>query len=157
MTAPVGFGLTPRGVGPYGYGTPATAPVPGGGVLRDEKTGATLTGRRIDPRTRQYVFDEYGRILGMPTVPQLMHLALHTEKGSSVLADLGHELRDIETIGADYEHRVETTLAEALSDLVQRGLIRIDKVTTTRFGATGLYTVLSWTDLTTSQEHDTEI
>ena len=94
-----GFGSQPYGRSPYGIGTPALATPTGGSVLRDETTGISQGSRRLNPSTRDYDIDEYGRALGANNVRAMVELALSTDLGSSAMVELGHLLRTIDRIG----------------------------------------------------------
>jgi phage baseplate assembly protein W len=153
-----GFGTVPLGVGPYGVGTPATATdTSAGKIYRDEKTGDSLGSRKIDTRTRQYVFDSYGRIVGMPDVAQLVQIALSTTKGSSVIAGLGHELSSIEDFTTSHAEQVRSTIERALGDLIKRKLVRLNSVDVQRFNQSGAVITVKWTDLTTQREEESTV
>lgn len=145
-----GFGSDTIGVGPYGLGTPTSATdTSAGKIYRDEKTGSSLGSRKINPITRQYEFDSYGRIVGMPDVQQMVQIALSTEARSSVIAELGHELNLIESFTPNHEQTVRSTIERALSDLIKRKLVRLDSVKVERFNTSGAIITVNWTDLTT--------
>lgn len=155
--ATLGFGLAPCGVAPYGFGTPATAPEPGGKLFRDTNTGESRTGRYINARTKDYEYDSYGRATGMSTAQQIVQIALMTDKGSSAVADLGHELASLEDITSDFDRRIDTTIRAALQDAVNRKLIRLDSVTSERMGTNGAFIRVRWTDLSTGVQQSTVI
>lgn len=67
---PIGFGLQPAGSSPAGLGAPAVAPVHDRGLLLDPITRQPLSGRFLDPNTRQYVTAVDGRIVGMTRAQQ---------------------------------------------------------------------------------------
>ncbi len=152
-----GFGAAPFGVAPYGVGTPATAPEPGGKIHRDEATGAQFGSRKLNKYTKQYEFDDYGRVLGMADVQQMVQIAVSTELGSSAVRNLGHELRTVLDITDNFQRRVQTILESALADLVKRKLVEIITVDVRRVNTSGLYALLRWRDLTTNNEHETTI
>lgn len=154
---PVGIGLCPVGSSPYGFGTPDAAPIPGGKPLRDTLTGAQLSSRKIDPRTKDYTFDAFGRIVGMTQAQQLVQLALSTDKGSSAIRNLGHELRTLTVISANFTRRVEELITQALAAIVQRGLIEIVQITVERVGKTGAFTRVRWRDTSTKSEHENRV
>lgn len=158
MSTPMlGAGFAPAGTSPAGIGAPSTASAPAGSVFRDPYTGAIRTGRRIDPRTRQYVFDSNGRIEGIDTVPQLVQMAMSTEKGSSAMVSLGHELKKVTEITDNFDRRIRDTIDGALDALVKQVMVRIDSVDVERIGTSGAYIHVRWTDRTTGQEHLTSL
>jgi hypothetical protein len=152
-----GFGSQPLGSTPYGLGTPASAPIPGGAVLRNPATNASTGSRRIDPKTGDYVLDDSGRILGMSDTQQLVFMAVLTVRGSSAMATLGHRLDDIETMGSSFEREVEATYQEALADLVARRLIEIVAIDVRRLHPGAAYIKVRWRDVESAEEHDLEI
>jgi hypothetical protein len=117
-----GFGSAPYGTGPYGIGTPFAVPSSAGRVLEDE-TGRQLSGRRINPLTRQYDYASNGRAIGQTTVYQMVQLACRTDESSSAAIDLGHRLRSIRDVGDNFERQVEAVYRHALAQLVADGLI----------------------------------
>lgn len=144
-----------------GVGTSAGATAHGGTFLRDERTGASLGARRIDPSTRDFEIDSNGRLFGVRDVKQLVHIAVHTEHDSSAVKGFGHRLREIDRITPNFERRVLTVLTDALAPLIRTGLIEVlgfDDFRTGN-GRNGLmrgatYGRLRWRDLTTRREHE---
>ncbi len=107
----------------------------GGGVfLRDAATGESHSARYIDPVTRDYVMDEYGRLLGMSYVRQCVQLAVHTERGSAAVQSMGHRLRSLQRITSGFENVVFNVLTEAVAPLVRQGLIAVVGFTAYRVG-----------------------
>ena len=152
-----GFGNQPFGSSPYGIGTPAVYPGLGGAILRDAKTGASLGSRRIDPRTRDYVVDSNGRILGMSKTQQLVYLAVSTTKGSAAMRSLGHELAKIDRISGNFFRRLSTTLHAAVQDLVNSGLIVVLGVRAQLVRPGVVYVALKWRDVSAKTEHSTSV
>jgi len=150
-----GIGVGPAGMFPAGMGEPDLAPVPGGGVFLDAQ-GVQQTGRAIDLHTGRYTYDAYGNCVGTSTMRQLVQIAVTTVLNSSAVTGLGHRLRDLKDIGANYEKDLDVIVREALADLVARNLITVLDVTAVRFGATGVRTGVyghaRFRDLTTGLE-----
>src|SRR3990167_8722863 len=155
-----GAGLQGAGLTSAGYGTPATATGPTGALLRDTRTGESLSARKIDPNTRDYVLDEHGRILGVDYVRHVVQMSVHTDRGSAAVQEMGQMLRTIDRITPNVEQRILLTLTDALRPLINQGLIEV--VGFSGFvagdGSNGLprgavYRRLLWRDLTTGQEH----
>jgi len=156
-----GAGTQPAGTTSAGYGEPSTATEVGGAFLRDTKTGKSLGARKVDPHTRNYVMDANGRILGVNSVRAAVQLSLHTERGSAVVQDMGHRLREIERITPSTERQILAALTAAVQPLIAQGLIEVvgfknfragDDKNGMRRGA--VYGRFLWRDLTTDQEHE---
>lgn len=122
---------TPYGIGPYGLGTPPTAPTPGGLVNRDAsgvQQGSVAIS--LDNASKgQYVFDAYGRRLGSGNVRHMATLALSTVRGSSCVPDLGERFSEIRKIEDSFEKEQAARITEALSSMVERKIITIDAIT----------------------------
>lgn len=155
----LGAGISPMGTGAYGYGTPAVAPTPGGTVNRDSR-GNQLGSPAISttPGTAgQYIFDSFGRRMGMPSVQQLVILATATIKGTCCVADLGNEFFNADKITDSYESDQKARVQECLKDLVQRKLIEINSIFTVKLQDMRVYTRVHITDLTTLNPIDLAI
>lgn len=116
-------------------------------MFRDPATGLSTGSRLIDQTTRDYVYDEYGRTVGMPDVQQLVFLAVSTRKGSASMRELGHELAKIDRITANTARRVDVTMRAAVSHLVARGLIEVQGTTVEVVRAGRIQMSLLWRDL----------
>lgn len=149
-----GFGSQPAGSSPYGLGTPATAPSQAGGIFVDPATGLSTGSRLIDPATRDYVYDENGRAVGMSDVQQLVFLAVSTRKGSAAMRELGQELEKIDRITANTARRVDVTMRDAVQHLVSRGLIAVTGTTVEVVGSSRIQMSLLWRDLTGQVDGD---
>lgn len=151
-----GIGDSPFGLGPYGLGTPAVAPAQGGALLVDQ-AGEGQGSRYIDGRTRDFVADQYGRLVGMGNTKQLVQLAVSTEYGSAATIDLGHKLREIQRISDNFTKAVDNVLRTALRKLTDGGLIAILSIDVQRLRSQGgAFARVRWRDLQTGVE-DTEI
>jgi hypothetical protein len=155
-----GAGIQGAGTTSGGFGTSAPATAPDGAILRDTQTGRSFGARLIDPRTRGYVLDEYGRILGMNDVRQAVQLSILTEQGSSVVTSMGQRLRSIQRVTPNFEKQVLAILTEAVQPLVTQGLIEVVGFQgfTAGDGSNGLprgaaYGRFLWRDLTSKQEY----
>jgi hypothetical protein len=145
-----GIGLQSAGTTSAGFGSPATAAEQGGAILRNTLTGESMGGRKIDPRTGDYVMDEYGRLEGMPNVRQMVMLAV---------LNAAPALADIDRLTDGFAKRAEAILANEMTAIVSRGLIRVIGVRDLQMGVRGglkqgqaLYKFL-WVDLTTNTEN----
>lgn len=128
-TTPIGVGPSPLGVAPYGFGTPAEAPVPGG-LINRAPTGIQHGSPKLslDAATRgQYEFDEFGRRVGMPNVNHMVTLALATVRGSSVVP-IGHRFKEIRKVTESYPEEQKTRVLEALSPLLEGGFITVEAI-----------------------------
>jgi hypothetical protein len=158
-----GIGIQPAGTSPAGFGTPATGTAPTGTLLQ-QSGGAMSSARRIDPRTRDLVLNPHtGRVLGMNPVQQMVQLAVHTDKGSAAVREMGNELRKIDRITPNFERRCLTTLTNALKSLSDAGYIEVLGFSAFKAGRKdGLqegqtYGRLRWRDLTTNAEQEERI
>jgi hypothetical protein len=160
MTIPArGLGSSPLGLAPYGYGTPAVAPVPGGAIYQDEM-GVVRGGRKLSrERTTlgQYVYNDLGRAEGMPDVQQMVTLAVLTIRGSAIAKRLGSRFFEARHVTPNLQQEQEANVTEAFQDLVAKELLRIDEVvveprngmpTITRIRLTDLSTGLALDELT---------
>jgi hypothetical protein len=150
MASVYGIGLQSAGTTSAGFGSPATASEQEGVILRDESTGASFGGRKIDPVSGDYELDSYGRLLGMNNVRQMVMLAVLNSK---------NELGTIERLNDGFERAATAILTEALQPIVAQGLIEVLGVSEVRLGVRGglkqgqaLYR-FRWRDLTTKIEH----
>lgn len=134
-----GLGSSPFGSSPYGSGTPAVAPETGGSVFAVDG-GGNSGSRFVDYRTRDYVFDTYGRMVGMSDVAQLVQLAVAGIKFSGG------------RIAAATQGELQRKVDAALKPLVDGGLITVEPVELRRFGTSGGAVAVKWTDLETLEE-----
>ena len=136
---------------PYGVGTPNTTAGNTGAPLEDGE-GGQQGSRYIDARSRAYVMNSDGRLVGMPN---LRHLVLHTiltELGSSAQSGLGLKPAS-GVIGSDIELRRDADVRSALADLVNRRLIEVVSVKVDRASRPFL-TRVTFRDLTTNEDPD---
>lgn len=156
-----GFGKQPAGSTNAGYGQPRSATAQSGALLRDTRTSESYGARKIDPVTRDYVLDTAaGRLLGMPDVQQIVHLSVHTDKGSSAVKAMGNELRKIDRITTAFERKCLSILTDALKVPIDLGYVEVLGFTAFKAGPKdGLregqaYGRLRWRDLTTNEERE---
>jgi len=152
-----GAGNSSAGNTDAGFGDINFAVIPGADVFRDPFSTKHLSSRRIDPKTRDYVINATGQILGMTRAQQFVELAMGTDKGSCVLSDVGQQLRRIQKITSNFVTQVTSEIRSALSEGVNEGLISITAITVLRTGTTGAYANIRWTDLTNFEENETNI
>lgn len=108
------------GFGPYGVGTPATAPNPGGEAPRGVKFLNHITG--------DYERDSTGAYKRMPRIRQRVVLALGTIYGSATaIPDLGTKYPD--KITESFTSQVKSEVQRALLPMTSAGEIRVDSVT----------------------------
>lgn len=157
-----GFGLQGAGRSNASFGTPGTAAAFGGGILRNTATGGRYDARLIDPVTRDYVLDEDnpGRLLGMGSTKQGVLLSVGTERFSSAVSAMGHELRKIDRITPNFEKHVLDVLTSALQPLIDTRQIAVLGFSAFKAGpkdglAPGCtFGRLRWKDLTTAAEYE---
>lgn len=139
---PVGAGRCRASAVPAGYGAIDVAPAPVLVPVPDPQTGLPQTGRFVDQTTGDYTFTVDGRVQGMPTVYQLVLLAIERADVSSLTEK-----------GSNYKQQVATILQNALSALVVakqveiKRVVVIDRLPGTNPDAT--VAVVFWKDLTT--------
>ena len=114
---PVGAGLCPAGFSPAGYGVVEVAVAPNLVPLPDPQTGLSQTGRFVDQATGDYTFTADGRVQGMPTVYQLVLLAVERADVSSLTEK-----------GPNYKQQVASILQDALSYLVTSKQVEIKRI-----------------------------
>lgn len=155
-----GAGIQRAGRTPAGFGSPTDLGVPGGAFLRDTKTGKVLGVRQIDPRTRDYVLDDNGRLLGVNYVRHVVQMSIHTELGSSAVQSMGQRLRKLDRITPNFEKQILAVLTEAVTPLVTQGLVEVVGFTSFVAGNDhnglqrgAVYGRFLWRDLTTGLAH----
>lgn len=153
----MGFGMSPLGSAPYGWGSPAGAPVQGGIVFPDSTGTKSLDCRGINQSTGRYDFDSYGRIKGQASVPQLVQLALKTVLQSSAVRTLGTDWNALKDIGDNFAKQFDGAVRAALNSLVTQKLVAILDITSQRINTTAVFGRVRWQDLTTTLEHTSEI
>lgn len=152
-----GIGVQSAGASPGGLGDPNENPRRRGVVFRDTRTGLPMSARRIDPGTKRYVLDEFGRITGMTAAQQGVHLAVSTDLGTAAVREIGNRLKSIKTIVASFQRELETVYTDALARLTQAGLVQIVDVTSKRVGSSRAYVQVRWRDLSTGAIRTTEV
>jgi len=134
-----GFGSSPLGSSPLGLTVPDAAPV--------AATRAPLgyaVGPRLDPATRAIVLDRFGTPELADGVEMRVLIALTTDKGSSVIRELGNTLASIETITDNYAKRIDLGVRKALDAMVVSREIQILSVTPIRTGTSGIFARVLW-------------
>lgn len=149
-----GAGLQGAGTTSAGFGSPTRGTEEGGAILRDETTGASFGGRKIDPSTGDYVLDENDRLVGMNNIQQLVMLAV---------LNAAPALQDIDRLTDGFDRAASAILSNECQSLVDQGLIEVIGVRDVRLGARGglkqgqaVYKFL-WRDLTTSTDQESPI
>lgn len=158
MSNPIGVGPSPLGVAAYGFGTPVEAPIPGGLVNRSP-TGIQHGSPKLslDPATKgQYVFDEFGRRVGMPNINHMVTLALATVRGSCVVP-IGHRFREIRKVTDAYQQEQKTRVDEAFAPIVGGGFITVDAVLVEPRNGQPAVTRIFMTDVSSGKSFDETI
>ncbi len=118
------LGSYPLGAGPLGFDPVSSASA--AGVAQPQ---APL----INPATHDAVLLEDGALLGVHPVDQAVALAFGVARGTLGSApDQGNSLGELEHAGRDLEAQVEQRVRQALTVLVDRGDISLDRVVTQR-------------------------
>lgn len=152
---PSGLGLTPCGVGAYGFGTPDGSPDLSGKIQYDSDTALKTGARKIDPKTGTYEFDETnGRVKGMSAVQQMVQLAITTQKGSCADENLGNEFYKIRDIDESTPIFAKSLVESCLAYLIKRKWIKLSQVDVQNLPSSvpgqdkGVYILIKWIDLT---------
>jgi hypothetical protein len=143
---PIGAGLFPAGSFPGGFGIPEAGPFSQFAPLPDPTTGLSQTGRFINQKTGDYVFTADGRLQGMPTVEQLVLLAITRI-----------DLSRITEKGPGFKKFFASLVQAALADLIGRKLVQIKSIDVLEPNPDAGLAVLNWIDLTTGQPVPTTI
>jgi hypothetical protein len=155
MSGNLGMGACPMGSTPFGFGSPATAPVATRAVLvQDDGTPGECA--RISTTTGDYVLDGAGNKVGWSGLEQRVYLALRTELGSSAVPSLGIELPS-GVIRDDAPARIRNAVAAALGDLIGANLVALVEVLVSRPGPSALGVEVRWRALSTGQVRSTFI
>lgn len=156
---PIGAGGCPAGAAAAGYGVPDAANVPNNAILPRPIDGLPQTGRALDPTTKAYTFTADGRIVGMPTVQQLVQLAITTDRGSSCVPTLGQTLRLIKEKGSNYAQQVTAAITTAVADLVNNKMVQIVSIDVQQFAGNpnAAIATFKWIDVSTGQQNTTTI
>ncbi len=158
MPIALGFGLAPLGLAPYGVGTPAfTAPL--GGRALEGPDGERQSVRKIDLKTRRYVYDANGRAVGTSAVKQQMQLIATTDLASSSVLTMGNTIKTILDITPNFVQQVRSVYTTAYAGMVARKLIAIQNITvdvspTSAGGVSRALTRIQYIDLTTGQDEE---
>lgn len=149
---PVGAGGCPAGAVPAGYGSVDQAPAPVLVPLPDPITGLSDTGRAIAPQNAaqgagDYSFTPDGRLVGMPTVNQLVLLAIENLDLSSITEK-----------GANYAARVTALIQGALAPIVAQKLLLVRSISVLPTpNPDGSIAMVYWTDLTKGTPQQTAV
>lgn len=144
----IGIGVQPTGITPTGYGSPSQSANPSQKVLLDAAAGVSTGSRRINPVTRDYVFNSDGNIEGMNNVRQLVQLAV---------TNAAPQLQELEKLDAGFEKGVLSVVTTAVAPLVAQGIIEVVGVSVRTNEEGGLkpgqaVTVFKWRDRTNNEE-----
>lgn len=119
---PIGAGFAPAGFSLAGIGVIDTAAAPNLIPLPDPKTGKSQTGRLLNApvpgvKGMDYAFTADGRLEGMPTVRQMVLIAVE---------DLDFSV--IQTKGPNFRKQVESIVTAALAPLTTQKLLLVKSV-----------------------------
>ena len=124
MSTQLGLGVCPLGTSTFGFGVPTATPPLGGAPLKGAD-GTAYGARKLDLKTKQYVYGATGRATGDSTLRQQMQLVASTDVGSCAVLELGNAMRSIQDITPDFVARVRSVYTTAFARLVERGLVQI--------------------------------
>lgn len=143
---PIGAGAFPAGAYGAGFGVFETAPATPTSPLPDPSTGLSLTGRFINQQTKDYVMQADGRLQGMPTVAQLVLIAIQ---------DI--DLSTLTEKGPNFKGVLAGLVGTALAPLIAQKLVRIKQVTVLEPTKDSGFAEVDWIDLTTMAIKQTAI
>jgi hypothetical protein len=132
MSTPIlGIGSASFGGSIYGFGTPATETITPGRPMENQNQNMSLDARLIDTNTRDFVINLDGNTAGMTSVSQQVFLAMATTLGSSAVASVGNQIKEMQTLNPAYQSQIIGYTQSALSGLVSAGFISIVNITVT--------------------------
>ena len=147
---PVGAGLCPAGTSCAGYGVIDVAPAPNFTPLPDPKTGLAQTGRYLNaPNTQtgkgmDYSFSPDGRVQGMPSVYQMVLIAIENA-----------DFTQVQEKGPNYKTQLRTIVQNAVAYLVTSKQLQVKSIVvlanTPGQNPDSAIAILNWFDVTTGQ------
>lgn len=143
---PTGAGKAPAGSSLAGYGVIDSAPPPGIVPLPDTRSGLPQTGRLINQQTGDYVFTADGRLEGMPTVNQLVLIAIRNNIDLSTLQEKG----------PNFANTLTSLVQNALSALITAKLVLLSSVTVLQPNPDAGVAIANWLDLTNGEPQQTQ-
>ena len=150
---PLGVGAGAAGTSIAGYGSVDASPVQQQTILIDAVTGLPQSARKIDPVTKQFVLDTYGRIQGMGGVQQLVELRANTLLNSSAVQGLGM-VAPSGVQGSNIIRRLTEEINQAMKDLVDGKLIQVLGVKVEKVaGTNAIRRYFTWRDLTVANNN----
>lgn len=121
LTPDLGAGVCAFGVSFNGLGESAIIQANKAKIfIKEDGTQGDIA--KIDITTGDYKLDDYGNKVGDDLVNHLVYLALFTQRGSSIVEDLGLDLQQT-VITNTTQTQVENAVQEALQDLIDRDYI----------------------------------
>lgn len=125
---PIGFGMSPFGTAPFGFGSVVQAN-PNVGRVFGKANNSVGSGKFINPETRDYQMDpNTGRLIGQDSAQQLVYLALITVKGTSIVTGMGQEFSTIKTVSDDFLVKATNLVKASLKLLIDTRVIVLNEV-----------------------------
>jgi hypothetical protein len=143
---PIGVGLFPAGLFPAGFGVPETAAPSPNSPLPDPSTGISHTGRFINQQTKDYVVQSDGRLQGMPTVAQLVLIAVQNI-----------DFSPLREKGPHFAASLKALIAAALAPLVAAKQVRVRQIVVLEPNQDAGLASVDWIDLTNGAPQQTVI
>jgi len=141
-----GIGSVPIGSIGIGYAPLTTLAATPSSPLPDPRTGLSQTGRLINPLTKDYVMQSDGRLQGMPTVNQLVLIAVFNLDFSSLTEK-----------GPNFANALRAIIQNGMAYLVTQKLVAIRQIVIQQPNADAGLALMNWTDLTTGQNQQTPV
>jgi hypothetical protein len=139
----MGFGTSPAGAFPFGYGAPASAAEPPNGAAGTRYINPGSRDYEVDPDTRQFK--------QMPALRQRVLLKLATRKDSiPVLRDFGLGMPS--KMGTGFERALAERIRVAFRQETDvEKVMRIDAVIVQRVSSGRAHVIFDYTDLSTGE------
>jgi len=148
-----GSGASGAGSSPAGYGNPTDVNYINQDFIIMQGTGMPVALNTlgnspfIDPVTKDYLMDGYGRFVGADVVQQQVYLAIATAKGSYVNTSFGVSYSSSPTIAPNLQAAIANDVTQALQDLINRKLIVINNISTAQYFNNNIQIKVSWTNI----------
>lgn len=146
-----GAGLMPFGSIHCGFGIPSqlnssTAKVY---IKRDGTQGNAAL---IDPKTGDYVLDEFGNTVGDDSINQMVYLAFNTLYNSSSVPNFGFPIDISNSVITDgLINRIKLAVFKTVKHMTDAKVITIISVNVKRATQTGLEVIVQWRNNSTNE------
>ena len=142
-----------------GFGNPATADQINLGNTLIDVNGLQQDAIYLDPISQDYVFDNYGQVVGQTAISQQVYLSMATTLGSAAITTLGNTLSDINSMDPVlYQNKVRQIVYSCLEFLTINNKITINNIVFNKnANPTSINFTLLWTDNVSGQNNQTQV